>query len=163
MDAVSVLWVVATEVDRQNGQSVMATGSGVAWSPVNGARSGKRMIFSLSERTRVGLDERCPTGARTQESVTGVYGHRGGAARIIGRAGVCITTQTCTREHGTIVLRLEETASDVTHMLLIIGVLIMLTAVVIGSRLRVPGGVNPAKLGWMSDQWLADYRASHPS
>lgn len=48
-------------------------------------------------------------------------------------------------------------------MLLLILVLIALTAVMIGSRLRVPGGVNPAKLGWMSDQWLAEYRASHGS
>jgi hypothetical protein len=33
-------------------------------------------------------------------------------------------------------------------------------ALLIGSRFRVPGGVNPAHLGWMSAQWLADYRAS---
>jgi len=33
-------------------------------------------------------------------------------------------------------------------------------ALVISSRLRVPGGVNPAHLGWMSAQWLAQYRAS---
>ena len=46
-------------------------------------------------------------------------------------------------------------------MLLIIVLLIALTAVVIGSRVRLPGGGNPAKLGWMSQQWLADYRASH--
>ena len=45
-------------------------------------------------------------------------------------------------------------------MLLIVVALIMVTAVVVGSRLRVPGRVNPAKLGWMSDQWLAEYRAS---
>jgi hypothetical protein len=46
-------------------------------------------------------------------------------------------------------------------MLLIIVVLIALTAIVISSRVRVPGGVNPAKLGWMSERWLAEYRASH--
>jgi len=28
-------------------------------------------------------------------------------------------------------------------------------------RLRVPGGVNEAQLGWMSEQWLAEHRASH--
>jgi hypothetical protein len=33
-------------------------------------------------------------------------------------------------------------------------------ALVIASRFRVPGGVNPADLGWMSAQWLAEYRAS---
>lgn len=48
-------------------------------------------------------------------------------------------------------------------MLLIIGVLITLTAVVIIPRVRVPGGVNAAKIGWMSEQWLAEYRASHLS
>ena len=42
----------------------------------------------------------------------------------------------------------------------IIVFLIAVTALVAGSRLRVPGGVNPANLGWMSAQWLAEYRAS---
>jgi hypothetical protein len=42
----------------------------------------------------------------------------------------------------------------------IIGLFVAAAAFVIGSRLRVPGGVNPAHLGWMSAQWLADYRAS---
>ena len=42
----------------------------------------------------------------------------------------------------------------------IIVLFIAAAAFVIGSRLRVPGGVNPAHLGWMSAQWLADYRAS---
>ena len=42
----------------------------------------------------------------------------------------------------------------------IIVLLIAVTALVIGSRLRVPGGVNPEHLGWMSAQWLAEYRAS---
>ena len=48
--------------------------------------------------------------------------------------------------------------------MLIIGVLITtLTAVVVIAKRRVPGGVSAAKLGWMSPQWLAEYRASHPS
>ena len=51
----------------------------------------------------------------------------------------------------------------VKHMLLIVILLLALTAVVISSRLRVPGGVNRGNLGWMSEQWLADYRASHLS
>ena len=42
----------------------------------------------------------------------------------------------------------------------IIVLLIAITAIIIASRLRVPGGVNPAQLGWMSAQWLAEYRAS---
>lgn len=39
-------------------------------------------------------------------------------------------------------------------------ILIAATALVLGSRLRVPGGVHPEHLGWMSAQWLAEYRAS---
>jgi hypothetical protein len=46
-------------------------------------------------------------------------------------------------------------------MLIIVGVAIALTALVIIPRMRVPGGVNSANLGWMSEQWLAEHRASH--
>jgi hypothetical protein len=46
-------------------------------------------------------------------------------------------------------------------MLLIIGVLLaaMIIAVLI-YRARVPGGVNEAQLGWVSERWLAEHRAS---
>lgn len=47
------------------------------------------------------------------------------------------------------------------HMLLIVGAVIVLIAVVIIPRMRVPGGVNASALGWMSERWLAEYRASH--
>ena len=47
-------------------------------------------------------------------------------------------------------------------MLFIVGVVIVLIAVVV-LRMRVPGGVNAANLGWMSQQWLAEHRASHSS
>jgi hypothetical protein len=43
---------------------------------------------------------------------------------------------------------------------LIVG-LVMVLIVVIIPRMRVPGGVNSADLGWMSEQWLAEHRASH--
>jgi hypothetical protein len=46
-------------------------------------------------------------------------------------------------------------------MLLIVGVVIVLIAVVISPKMRVPGGVNASTLGWMSDKWLAEHRASH--
>jgi hypothetical protein len=46
-------------------------------------------------------------------------------------------------------------------MLFIVGVVVVLTAAVIIPRMRVPGGVNSADLGWMSEQWLAEHRASH--
>ena len=50
-------------------------------------------------------------------------------------------------------------------MLLIIGVLITLTAAVILilPSARLAESVNPAKLGWMSERWLAEHRASRPS
>jgi len=46
-------------------------------------------------------------------------------------------------------------------MFIILGVGIVLIAVGIIPRMRVPGGVNSADLGWMSEQWLAEHRASH--
>ena len=47
-----------------------------------------------------------------------------------------------------------------TLMLFIVCVVIGLIAFVI-PRMRVPGGVNSANLGWMSEQWLTEHRASH--
>jgi hypothetical protein len=46
-------------------------------------------------------------------------------------------------------------------MLFTAGVVIVLLAVVIIPRIRVPGGVNAANLGWLSEQWLAEQRRSH--
>ena len=46
-------------------------------------------------------------------------------------------------------------------MLFIVGIVIASIAVVVIPRLRVPGGVNSATLDWMSQQWLAEHRASH--
>ena len=46
-------------------------------------------------------------------------------------------------------------------MLFILAVAIVLIAVGIIPRMRVPSGVNSANLGWMSEQWLAEHRASH--
>jgi hypothetical protein len=48
-----------------------------------------------------------------------------------------------------------------THMLLIFGALIVLIAVVIIPRIRVPGSGNGSTLGWISEQWLAEHRAAH--
>ena len=48
--------------------------------------------------------------------------------------------------------------------MLIVTVLIVATgAWIVASRIRVPHGLVPAKLGWMSEQWLAEYRASQVS
>jgi hypothetical protein len=46
-------------------------------------------------------------------------------------------------------------------MLFIVGIAIALLAVVIIPRMRAPGGVNAAPLGWMSERWLAEHRTSH--
>jgi hypothetical protein len=45
-------------------------------------------------------------------------------------------------------------------MLLVVCVLTALIAAIIIPRMRVPGGVNHANLGWMSERWLAEQRAS---
>ena len=54
----------------------------------------------------------------------------------------------------------RETLCGAHHMLFIVGIVIVLMAVLI-PRMRVPGGVNAANLGWMSEQWLAEHRAAH--
>ena len=46
-------------------------------------------------------------------------------------------------------------------MLLIIGVFLTVIAVVIIRMMRVPVDRNAPNLGWMSEQWLAEHRASH--
>lgn len=48
-------------------------------------------------------------------------------------------------------------------MLLIIGILVTLTAGLVIVRVWVTGNVATPQLGRMSEQWLAEYRASHPS
>jgi hypothetical protein len=48
-------------------------------------------------------------------------------------------------------------------MLLTIGLFATLAAAMTIVRVRVPGGLNAAQLGWMSEQWLAEQRASRPS
>jgi hypothetical protein len=47
-------------------------------------------------------------------------------------------------------------------MLLIIGIG-ALVVTVLASYLRPGRGVDAAPLGWMSEQWLAEHRAMHPS
>jgi hypothetical protein len=46
-------------------------------------------------------------------------------------------------------------------MLLIVGAVIVSIAVVIIPRMRVPDSMNGSALGWMSEDWLAEYRAAH--
>jgi hypothetical protein len=48
-------------------------------------------------------------------------------------------------------------------MLFTIAVLVAAVGALTLYNARVAGRVNPANLGWMSAQWLAEHRASHPS
>ncbi|HEY0874907.1 MAG TPA: hypothetical protein VGD94_15650 [Vicinamibacterales bacterium] len=47
-------------------------------------------------------------------------------------------------------------------MLLTFSVVVVLVAGAIGFRLQALGGGNTGALGWMSEQWLSEHRASHP-
>jgi hypothetical protein len=55
----------------------------------------------------------------------------------------------------------REKCSGRDDMLLTIGVFITVTAVVIVHRMRVSVDRSAPNLGWMSEQWLAEHRASH--
>jgi hypothetical protein len=44
-----------------------------------------------------------------------------------------------------------------------IAVLVAISAVLITYQARIAGRGAHANLGWMSAQWLSEYRASHPS
>jgi hypothetical protein len=46
-------------------------------------------------------------------------------------------------------------------MLLIFSAVVVLIAVVIIPRMRVPDSVNGSTLGRVSEQWLAEHRAAH--
>ena len=46
-------------------------------------------------------------------------------------------------------------------MLFVVGAIIVLIALVLVPRIQVGNGTNAHTLGWMSEQWLNEYRASH--
>jgi hypothetical protein len=46
-------------------------------------------------------------------------------------------------------------------MVIIIALLITVAILAAASRFRVPGFSKETDLGWMSKQWLAEYRAAH--
>jgi len=48
-------------------------------------------------------------------------------------------------------------------MLFIVGAVLVAVTVVNMPRMRLPGGGRPARLGWMSEHWLAELHASHSS
>ena len=78
---------------------------------------------------------------------------------VIVQTPMCTSAQTVILPRVRIAIRRAESGEN--HMLFIVGVVIALIAVVIIPRMRVPGGVNSSTLGWMSQQWLAEHRASH--
>jgi hypothetical protein len=47
-------------------------------------------------------------------------------------------------------------------LLLLIGFVVAVTAAVLVSRVRRVARSNARDHGWMSEQWLAEHRASHP-
>ncbi len=47
-------------------------------------------------------------------------------------------------------------------MLIFLGVLITLTTALVVRKVRVSGRADAANLGEVSEQWLAEHRASHP-
>ena len=48
-------------------------------------------------------------------------------------------------------------------LLFVLAAILTVALLVIAARVREHSGLVPARLGWMSDQWLAEYRASHGS
>ena len=46
-------------------------------------------------------------------------------------------------------------------MLFVAGAILVLIALVLIQRMQVGNGTNAHALGWMSQQWLDEYRASH--
>ena len=54
-------------------------------------------------------------------------------------------------------------ACRTTIMLFTLAVLVAAGGALILYKAQVAGRFNPADLGWMSEQWLAEHRASHHS
>ena len=76
---------------------------------------------------------------------------------------LCISAQTVTLPSCQDRYTRRRPDCEENHMLFIVGVVIVSIAVVIIPRMRVPRRVNSPNLGWMSEQWLSEHRASHSS
>ena len=74
---------------------------------------------------------------------------------------LCTSAQTVACRSAKIVIRREKPSYREHHMLFIVGVVILLVTVMIIPRMRMPDGMNAANLGWMSERWLVEHRASH--
>ena len=55
------------------------------------------------------------------------------------------------------------TACRIKAMLFTIAALVVAVGAVMFYKALAAGRVNPDDLGWMSEQWLAEHRASHRS
>ena len=83
------------------------------------------------------------------------------AHRVHGLDGLCTTAQTVGRRRCKESLYTERRSDHGENlMLFIVGVVIVLVAVVVISRMLAPAGVNTADLGRMSEQWLSEHRSS---
>jgi hypothetical protein len=70
---------------------------------------------------------------------------------------LCTTGQTNIRQPDTIVVAVRSK----TSMLFVIAAIVALVTLAMRSRLGRFAGTQPAPLGWMSERWLTEYRASH--
>ena len=73
--------------------------------------------------------------------------------------GMCTSAQTAAHDGERIVHGLATGRGNGPLMLFAAGLLVVLIAVVAISRLRLPFTAD-ANLGWMSDRWLAEQRAT---
>jgi hypothetical protein len=77
-------------------------------------------------------------------------------------ARMCTTAQTAAARSGTIDAITARVPPHHT-MLFTTALLVAVSAVVIIHKARVAARGAQANLGWMSTQWLAEHRSSHPS
>jgi hypothetical protein len=78
------------------------------------------------------------------------------------RVQVCITEQTMAVRLA-IIRAIAARVPAVKTMFSTIAVLVAAGGALLLYKSRVAGRADPANLGWMSAQWLAEHRASHPS
>ena len=74
---------------------------------------------------------------------------------------MCTTAQTRAARSGTID-RIRAQVQGCIETMLTIAVLVAISVVLIVYQARVAGRRVHASLGWMSAQWVSEYRASHP-
>ena len=76
---------------------------------------------------------------------------------------MCTTAQTRAARSGTIDAITGASARRITTMWFTIAVLVALSAALIIHKARAVEHGGQRNLGWMSAQWIAEHRSSHPS